>query len=130
MQFLWFILAGLLSGIVAGMGMGGGTVLIPIITLLLSVSQTEAQLVNLIVFSLTSIIVLIIQAKNKLLDFSYSWIIMIPACIISGIGSFLAVSLGGKVLKYCFAGFIVFVGIVQVVTLIINNKKQKKQNGK
>lgn len=126
MEFLWFILSGLVSGVFAGMGMGGGTFLIPIITLLLGVAQSEAQLVNLIVFSLSSIIVLIIQAKNKLLDFSYSWIIMIPACIISFLGSIFALSLGGKVLKICFAVFICLVGIAQIIMLIINLKKQKK----
>jgi uncharacterized membrane protein YfcA len=36
---VWFIIAGLASGVVAGMGMGGGTLLIPILTLLLNVSQ-------------------------------------------------------------------------------------------
>ena len=126
MQFLWFILAGLGSGVIAGMGMGGGTFLIPIITLLLGVAQSEAQLINLIVFSLSSIIVLIIQAKNKLLDFSYSWIVMIPACIVSVLGAIFAVSLGGKVLKICFAVFICFVGIAQIITLIVEQKKKKK----
>ena len=126
MEFFWFILAGLFSGIFAGMGMGGGTFLIPVLTLLLSVSQSHAQLVNLIVFSLTSIVVLIIQAKNKLLSFSYWWIIAIPACIVSALGAIFALSLSSKVLKYCFAGFICLVGIAQIVLLVIDIKNQKK----
>ena len=126
MTFLWFVLAGVVSGVFAGMGMGGGTFLIPVITLLLSVPQSEAQLVNLIVFSLSSIIVLIIQAKNKLLDFSYSWIIMIPACIVSFLGALFAVSLGGKVLKICFAVFLCIVGVLQIINLIVEYKKKKK----
>lgn len=126
MEFLWFALAGLLSGVFAGMGMGGGTFLIPILTILLSVVQSQAQLVNLIVFSLTSIVVLIIQAKNKLLDFSSCWIIMIPACIVSSIGAIFALSLHSKVLKICFACFIILIGIAQIVLLIINNKTKNK----
>ena len=129
MEFLWFALAGVLSGVFAGMGMGGGTFLIPILTILLSVGQSQAQLVNLIVFSLTSIVVLIIQAKNKLLDFSNCWIIMIPACIISGLGALFALSLHSKVLKICFAVFIVLIGIAQIILLIIN-KKTKNKNAK
>lgn len=125
MEFLWFILAGVLSGVFAGMGMGGGTFLIPVLTLILGVSQSHAQLVNLIVFSLTSIVVLIIQAKNKLLSFNSFWFIAIPACFVSFAGSLFALSLDSKVLKYSFAGFLCLVGIAQIVVLIIESKKKK-----
>lgn len=126
MDFLWFALAGVLSGVFAGMGMGGGTFLIPILTILLGTIQSQAQLVNLIVFSLTSVPVLIIQAKNKLLDFSYFWMIAIPACIVSSIGAIFALSLHSNILKICFASFLCLVGVAQIVLLIINNKMKNK----
>jgi len=129
MEFLWYALAGLASGIFAGMGMGGGTVLIPILTLLLGVSQPHAQLTNLIVFSLSSVAVLILQAKNKLLDFSCFWWTCVPACALSLIGAIFALSLDSKVLKYSFAGFLCLVGVMQIVLLIIENQK-KKSNAK
>jgi len=128
MEFLWFALAGVLSGIFAGMGMGGGTFLIPILTLVLSVSQPHAQLVNLLVFSLSSIVVLIIQAKNKLLSFDSFWWISIPACIVSFFGVFLALNSGAKVLKYAFAAFICFVGIAQILLLIVDKKSNQKND--
>ena len=126
MDFLWFCLAGVVSGVFAGMGMGGGTVLIPLLTMILSVIQSEAQLVNLIVFSLSSIVVLIIQAKNKLLDFTWFFYIAIPACLVSSIGVIFALSLNSKILKYCFAGFVCAVGVAQIILLIVNKKKQRK----
>ena len=36
MNILWFGIAGIISGIIAGMGMGGGTLLIPILTIFFS----------------------------------------------------------------------------------------------
>ena len=126
MNFLWFILAGLVSGLFAGMGMGGGTFLIPIITIILGVGQAEAQLVNLIVFSLTSIVVLFIQSKNKLLDFKWFFYIAVPACLVAGLGAIFALSLHSKVLKICFAAFLCLIGVAQIVMLIINKQKENK----
>ena len=125
-MFIWFILAGLISGVFAGMGMGGGTFLLPILTLILSVGQQQAQLVNLIVFALTSIPVLIIQWKNKLLNFHDFWIIAVPACLVSFIGAMFALSINSKILKYIFAGFICFVGVLQIVLLIVEKIKNKQ----
>ncbi len=126
LEFLWFGLAGVVSGIFAGMGMGGGTFLIPILTLVLSVSQPHAQLINLIVFSLSSIVVLIIQAKNKLLDFEGFWWIVVPALLVSLIGAIFALSITSIVLKYSFAGFVCLVGILQIVFLILAKRKKKQ----
>ena len=50
MQWLWFAAAGICGGVLAGMGMGGGTLTIPILVLLLSVDQLTAQFANLIAF--------------------------------------------------------------------------------
>lgn len=126
MEFIWFSLAGVLSGVFAGMGMGGGTFLIPILTIVLSVGQSQAQLVNLIVFSLTSVVVLIIQAKNKLLDYTWFWWIVIPACLVAGAGAIFALSIHSKVLKICFAAFLCLVGIAQIILLVINKCKKNK----
>ena len=58
------IIAGILGGIAGGMGMGGGTLTIPILTIFLSVGQLEAQGINLVAFIPMSIVALIIHAKN------------------------------------------------------------------
>ena len=33
MYWFWLVISGVLSGIVAGMGMGGGTILIPLLSI-------------------------------------------------------------------------------------------------
>ena len=47
---MWFLISGILFGIIAGMGMGGGIILIPVLTILLGVDQQGAQGLNLLCF--------------------------------------------------------------------------------
>ena len=44
------IIIGILGGIIGGMGMGGGTLTIPLLTIFLNYEQLKAQGINLIRF--------------------------------------------------------------------------------
>ena len=59
------IIIGLVSGIVSGTGMGGGTILIFLLTFLCGIEQHVAQATNLIFFIPTSIVAIIVNLKNK-----------------------------------------------------------------
>ena len=59
------LLAGLLSGIIGAMGMGGGAVLIVYLTLFLDVEQLKAQGTNLIFFIPIGVTALIIYSIKK-----------------------------------------------------------------
>ena len=126
MQIFWFILAGFLSGIFAGMGMGGGTFLIPILTIFLGVSQWLAQGINLLVFLPMSVVVIVIYARKKLIDFKHWWWVSLPACLVCLLGSFFAIKMPANVLKIVFACFIILVGIVQIVVLVLEKLKNSK----
>lgn len=130
MDFVWFILIAILSGVFAGMGMGGGTFLIPLITLLMNTPQNIAQCINLLVFVPMAIVTIIIYAKQKLIDFKSWWIVSIPACIVSAIGALIAVNLSGQVLKIIFGSFIALIGIVQIIVLSVKTIKQKSKKVK
>lgn len=62
------IITGFLSGIIGGMGIGGGTILIPIMTIFLGFDQKTAQAVNLIYFIPTALTALTIHIKNKQIE--------------------------------------------------------------
>lgn len=66
MQFLYFILAGVLGGVLAGMGMGGGTLTLPLLVLVMGVGQLTAQFANLIAFLPSGAIALGVHVKNGL----------------------------------------------------------------
>ena len=104
-ESLWLFLAGLVSGIVGGMGMGGGTLLIPILTIFLSFKQKSAQAINLLVFIPMSLVALVIHIKNKLVDFKVGIPIIISGVAFSVVGSYLASILSNKLLQKIFAVF-------------------------
>ena len=58
---IYLILAGLVSGIISGMGIGGGIILIPILTIFLGFDQKVAQGITLLYFIPTAIFSLIIN---------------------------------------------------------------------
>ena len=110
--FLLFI-AGALSGVLGGMGMGGGTVLIPALTIFFSIGQTEAQGINLISFIPMAIIAVIIHAKNKLIKFKDVLKIALPASVFALGGSFTVRLIEGDLQTKLFGGFLVILSIVQ-----------------
>ena len=124
-NFLWLFIAGLISGIIGGMGMGGGTLLIPILTIFLGFKQKNAQAINLLVFIPMSLFALIIHIKNKLVDFKVGIPVILSGLIFSILGSYLASVLSNALLKKIFAIFLLLVGINQGIQTIISLKKSK-----
>ena len=62
---LAYFLLGVLGGVLSGMGMGGGTLLIPLLTTFLGVVQKQAQFLNIISFIFMSIFIITINVKAK-----------------------------------------------------------------
>ena len=65
MSFILFLIAGFFAGLLGGMGMGGGTILIPALTVLLGVEQHVAQATNLIAFLPMAAFTLNVQKKKR-----------------------------------------------------------------
>lgn len=61
------VIIGVTSGIVSGMGMGGGTILILCLVLFLGKDQHIAQGANLVFFIPTSIVSIFMNIKQKLI---------------------------------------------------------------
>ena len=116
MEVLWYIFAGAISGILGGMGMGGGTILIPLLSIFYNVSQHTAQAINLISFIPMAIVAIIIHLKNKLIVFKNVIWIIIPGVISCIFGCYLARALSGDLLKRIFGGFLIILSVFQVVS--------------
>lgn len=129
-----YILVGVLGGIIGGMGMGGGTLLIPLLTIFCNVEQHIAQSINLIAFVPMSIVAIIIHAKNGLIKGEYFWWTAIPATVVGIISSLAVKNINGNVLSRCFGGFLIALGIYQLISAIVaikrehDKKKKEKDN--
>ena len=118
-DYLWYVFAGLLGGVLGGMGMGGGTLLIPLLSIFYNVSQHSAQAVNLISFIPMAVVALVIHIKNKRVDFKGILYIIIPGVFACIVGCYLARAVPGEVLKRCFGGFLLLLSIFQFVSGIV-----------
>ena len=84
------VMIGILSGCVAALGMGGGTVLILLLGIWCNIEQHIAQGTNLIFFIPTSIVAIYMNIKNKTIDYKMATKIIIPGVIGSVLGAFLS----------------------------------------
>ena len=123
MEFLWYFVAGALSGILGGMGMGGGTILIPLLTIFYSVSQHVAQASNLISFIPMAVVALIVHLKNKLVDFKGIFWFVLPGIIACVVGCYVARALKPDILKRFFGGFLLLLSLFQLICQIRQEKK-------
>ena len=112
-----FIIFGFLSGVIGAMGMGGGTLLIPLLTIFSDVSQIVAQGYNLLAFLPMSVIAIIIHLKNKLIEPKFLWIIIPSGIIFAVLGSFLANLIDGEVLKILFGIFLIILGLFEFIKI-------------
>lgn len=103
-------LIGLLSGIISGMGIGGGTILIPSLVLFYNLPQQQAQGVNLVVFLPIAIIALITHKKKGNIDFSFAKLIILGGIAGAIIGSIIAIKIDPLKLKRYFGFFLLVVG--------------------
>ena len=126
-MIFWEIVAGIIGGIVAGMGMGGGTLTIPILTIFLKYEQLRAQGVNLVAFLPMAVVALIIHIKNKLVDFKNTWLLALVGCVFSLGGALIANQISNVILKKLFAVFLIGLGIWQFIE-IKKNKNQKQDD--
>ena len=114
-ELILLFLTGFFSGIISGMGIGGGTILIPALVLLVNPGQHIAQSVNLLFFIPTAIIALIVHIKKKRIDFKMAVPIILFGLAGAFAGSKLAMSLPGNSLKKWFGLFLLLMGIYELL---------------
>ena len=124
------VLIGIISGVVSGTGMGGGTILIFLLSFILGIEQHTAQATNLIFFIPTSIVAIIVNFKNKNIDTKQAIIISIFGVLGAIIVANIAIYMDVKMLKKGFGIFLIFVTINEIYSIIKLYKKDKKTNNK
>lgn len=103
--------------------MGGGTILIPALTIFLAVEQHVAQATNLIAFLPMAAFSLKVHKDDGLLKTDGVWWLIIPAILTSVIGGLIAVLLPAQILKKLFGAFLIFLALKGVLSLRLNPSK-------
>lgn len=124
------ILIGLVAGIVSGTGMGGGTILIFLLSFLLGIDQHIAQATNLIFFIPTAVVAIIVNLKNKNIDLKLAIIISIFGILGAIIGANISIRIDVGILKKCFGIFLAMIAINEIYSIFKLYVKSYKNNKK
>lgn len=117
--------AGLVCGVLSGLGIGGGTLLMVWMTAVMDMEQRMAQGINLLYFLPTAACALIFHIKNRLIR----WRVVLPAaitgCLSAAGAALLATAIDASLLRRLFGGFLILVGITELFGAHARDKKAK-----
>lgn len=120
------ILISIISGIISGLGMGGGTILIIMLVTFVNINQHIAQTLNLMFFIPTAIIACIVNSKQKIIKYKTAFKIIIPGIVGAIIGANVSIIINAQNLKKYFGIFLILIEIYEIVTIVLEYIKSKK----
>lgn len=106
---------GTVLGTLAGLGVGGGSLLILWLTLVLSIPYPEARITNLLFFLPGAIIATALRAKGKTISIKRIWPSILAGCIGAVLASFFGKHMELALLKKLFGGLLLFTGIRELL---------------
>lgn len=118
---------GFLGGIAGGMGMGGGTLLIPLLTIFADMEQKQAQGTNLLAYIPAGLIALWAHKKAGRLDKAQSVTLCKWGIVGAIAGTGLAIFLKADLLKRLFGAFILAMAVYQFIS---GERNARKKGGK
>ncbi len=109
----WFIpaLAGAVTGILSGFGIGGGSLLLIYMTNFAGVPQNLAQGVNLLYFLPTATTALPAHIKNGYIEKAALLPAIAAGLAGTALAAWAATSLDVELLRKCFGGFLLVIGL-------------------
>ncbi len=107
-------LAGLLCGILSGLGVGGGTLLMVWMTAVMGIAQKSAQGINLLFFLPTAACALVFHIKNRLIRPHIVLPAILAGCVSAAGAAVLATVMDTGLLRRLFGGFLIVVGLTEL----------------
>lgn len=108
------VLIGLISGIISGTGMGGGTILILLLSIFMGLDQHVAQATNLVFFVPTAIAAIFISLKKKIIDLRTGVVVIIVGVVGATIGAIISSKMNVNLLKKFFGIFLLIIAIYEI----------------
>lgn len=121
---IWALLAGLFSGLVGAMGLGGGAVLIIYLNLFTDTKQLTAQGINLLFFIPIASVAVIVYAVKKQIKWKLTLKIALWGLLGAAVGLWLTNILGGEITGKIFGGLLCLMGLRETFTKSIEKKEE------
>ncbi len=125
------IFIGMLAGFFTALGLGGGSVLILLLTIFLKMDLHLAQSCNLIFFIFSALISIFINLKHKNINFKNSKFIILFGILGAFVGAKISKNLNSKILQKVFACFLIVIAFSELYSyykLYIKNKIRHTKN--
>ncbi len=124
----WFFaaLAGTITGVLSGFGIGGGTLLLIYLTAITGMEQTLAQGINLLYFLPAAATALPSHIKNHYIRWDAAVPAILAGLACSALSAWAATALDVTLLKKCFGVFLLYIGITE----LLRKDPKKKDGGK
>ena len=110
--------------------MGGGTILILLLSIFMNLDQHVAQATNLIFFIPTSIAAIIVNIKNKNIRLRVAIIISLFGILGAIVGANLSIHTDVNKLRKMFGIFLLIIAIHEIYTIYKEHKKSRKGQNK
>ena len=124
------IIFGFIAGNITGLGMGGGTILILLLSVFMHLDQHIAQATNLIFFIPTSIASIFVNIKQKNVKLKLAKTISIFGIIGAIIGAIISQKISSYILKKIFAIFILIMAFHEIWDIYKSIKEKQNTNNK
>jgi len=111
---IWLVLVGFAAGIISGMGIGGGAILIPALTIIFSMAQQNAQHINLLYFIPTAIFAVRVHRKKENIEKRGLFPLILFGLVGALPGALIAVKIDANYLRKGFAVFLLFMAIYEI----------------
>lgn len=113
----WLVpaLAGLVTGILSGFGVGGGTLLLVYMTVVAGLDQHLAQGINLLYFLPAGLLALPNHVKNGYIEKRALLPTIGAGLVCAGVAAWAATAIETGVLKKWFGAFLVLIGLWELV---------------
>lgn len=109
------VLAGAITGVLSGMGIGGGTLLVIYMVNIAGIAQLEAQGINLVYFLPVAALSLISHIKNKLVEKRVFVFACAAGVVFTVAGSLAAASIDTGTLRRLFGLLLILAGMSQLL---------------
>ena len=113
-SWLLAVLAGAVTGVLSGFGIGGGTLLLIYMTALQNMDQHLAQGINLLYFLPTAATALPSHIKNGFIDKKAALPAILAGLLGTGLAAWAATMLEVGLLRRCFGAYLIYIGIRQL----------------
>ncbi|MGI5958575.1 MAG: TSUP family transporter [Massiliimalia sp.] len=115
MNLLWYSIGGFFAGLTASMGLGGGFILLILLTFFTTLGTLESQLLNLTFFLPISAVSVFLHWKHKLIEKEIVKKSILYGIIGVIIGLILSQFLPEQLLRKLFGAFVLLIGTKELL---------------